>query len=78
MSRGFPLQPNIFMLKQISAILTRTIASVLRILQPLLFLLSHVVLFADEDRNEEYLEIHSYISVVVFCLWTEEELKNAV
>jgi hypothetical protein len=34
MSRGFPLQSNIFMLKQISAILTRTIASVLRILQP--------------------------------------------
>jgi hypothetical protein len=41
MFRGFPLQSNIFMLKQISAILTRTIASVLRILQ-LFFIFFHM------------------------------------
>jgi hypothetical protein len=34
MSRGFPLQFKIFMLQQISAFLTRTIASVPSILQP--------------------------------------------
>jgi len=68
MSRGFLLQANILMLKQISVILTRTIASVLRILQTLLFLLSHVVLLANEDHKEECVEIHSYISTVVCSL----------
>ena len=28
------------------------------------------------DDVPQDLEIHSYISIVVFCLWTEEELKN--